>query len=335
MDRDAAEQLISDLYKHALGRKPEPAEFASWVDVLMDGKPEVVVRAFYQSAEYKNRHIVHSVFPMGHFHSPVVDPAAVDIYYRVEVARRSSEIANINLNADNMLFLWRENMEFIKSTPFLDFPSGENRYGYQSGPYPYGDGITLRMMIGHLRPKRIIEIGSGSSSACILDSAEHAGLSDFHLTCIEPYANRLRSYLTERDKEKVTIIEKFVQDVPADLVDILEENDILFIDSTHVLKTGSDVHYELFYLLPRIKPGVMIHFHDITYPFEYPEKWVFDLNYSWNEAYALRAFLMFNTQFEIVFWNSFFARTYADKIRLEYPTFLKNPGGSIWLRRTG
>ena len=106
-------------------------------------------------------------------------------------------------------------------------------------------------------------------------------------------------------------------------MDSLEPNDFLFVDSTHVLKTGSDVHYELFYLLPRLNPGVLVHFHDVGYPFEYPDKWIYELNYSWNEAYALRAFLMFNAEFSIKFWNSLYAHKFSSQKSSEYPTFLR------------
>lgn len=189
------------------------------------------------------------------------------------------------------------------------------------------------MMINHLRPRRIIEVGSGFSSACMLNSAEHAGLPDFALTCIEPYPDRLKSLLRETDYPRVEIIERPVQEVPPETVDTLMPNDILFINSTHVLKTGSDVHYELFYLLPRLRPGVFVHFHDIEFPFEYPSPWIFEENRSWNEAYALRAFLMYNEVFHVVFWPSLFAAVFAPDIQREFPLFLRNSGCSIWLRR--
>jgi hypothetical protein len=165
----------------------------------------------------------------------------------------------------------------------------------------------------------------------MLDSADHASLRNLQITCIEPHPERLKSILRNDDARRLELIVRPIQEVPEGIVDELERNDILFIDSTHVLKTGSDVHFELFHLLPRLKPGVVIHFHDVVYPFEYPDKWVFESNYSWNEAYALRAFLMYNTRFRVIFWNSLFARGYRASIQDEFSPFLKNPGSSIWL----
>jgi predicted O-methyltransferase YrrM len=331
MSPESAEMLISELYEHTLHRKPQQKEFADWVGLLVSGRdPATVVRAFYQSPECQSKNAIKSVFASGHYHSPVVDPRTVKDYWQREM---NSPPTDIDLNPEEMLNIWHENLRFIQSTPFTDEREPSNRYSYLGGPFPHGDGITLRLMINKFRPKRIIEIGSGYSSACILDTVEEIGLSDFHLTCIEPDPARLKSLMRAADSSKVTILENLVQDIPADIVDELQAGDFLFVDSTHVMKTGSDVHYEFFHLLPRLQPGVIVHVHDVPYPFEYPNKWVFDENYSWNEAYALRAFLMFNDAFKIFFWPSMLARVYTDNIRQTFPTLLRNPGTSIWIKR--
>ena len=93
----------------------------------------------------------------------------------------------------------------------------------------------------------------------------------------------------------------------------LEPNDILFIDSSHVVKTGSDVQHIFFKILPEIKSGVYIHFHDVFYPFEYPKHWIFDNHWSWNEYYFLMAFLMYNTSFKIVLSTTYLSH-YHEKV---------------------
>jgi hypothetical protein len=113
----------------------------------------------------------------------------------------------------------------------------------------------------------------------------------------------------------------------------LEENDILFLDSSHVSKTGSDVNYYLFEILPVLKPGVLVHVHDILYPFEYLKEWVLGEKRSWNETYALRAFLQYNSAFEIVYWNNFASHRLREELAHLMPLCLENEGGSIWLRR--
>jgi len=167
----------------------------------------------------------------------------------------------------------------------------------------------------------------------MLDCADEFGL-DTKFTFIDPYPERLRTLLRQDDYRRVTIIETPVQETDQNLYAALGRGDILFIDSTHVLKTGSDVHYELFRILPGLQRGVVIHFHDIQYPFEYPDQWIFGTNYSWNEIYALRAFLMYNSEFRIRFWGSCMAQRRPQLIREVFPLFLKNPGGSLWIEKT-
>jgi hypothetical protein len=107
---------------------------------------------------------------------------------------------------------------------------------------------------------------------------------------------------------------------------------VLFIDSTHVSKAGSDVNHELFEILPRLKPGVLVHFHDVFWPFEYPEAWTFESRRSWNEIYLLRAFLSGNREYEIVFFNDYFRARHGDAAAA-VPKFAQNPGGGLWLRK--
>jgi hypothetical protein len=187
-------------------------------------------------------------------------------------------------------------------------------------------------VINAVRPRRIIEVGSGFSSACALDTLDEIALADTTMTCIEPYPAALLKRMRPADRARVTIIESNVQDVATDVFATLEQNDILFIDSTHVLKTGSDVHYEFFSILPALKPGVMVHFHDVRWPFEYPQPFIFERNFSWNEAYGLRALLMYSTRFAVFFYSSLFASAHATLARETFADFMINPGSSIWLR---
>ena len=295
--------------------------------------PEQVYFAFVNSKEYKlqQEKSVPTMFLPGHYYSPIVDPSTIAEYVEKQYLQEPGDIKGIHFDEDAMVRFWKENAEFIKNTPFSEHDDGKNRY-YYDNDFPYGDAMTLRAMIAHFKPKNVIEVGSGFSSACMLDAVDHVGLSDFTMTCIDPDADRLRSRLREEDRSRVDIIEGLVQDVPVSTFSKLKENDILFIDSTHVLKTASDVHYELFSILPSLNKGVLIHFHDIQYPFEYPRQWLFENNYSWNEIYALRAFLMYNSAFEVVFWNGLFAHRQRELVHETNPLFLKNPGGSIWLR---
>jgi hypothetical protein len=185
-------------------------------------------------------------------------------------------------------------------------------------------------MIKVFRPRRIIEIGSGFSTACMLDTIDELELKP-KLVCIEPHPERLKALL--RADDNIEIFECEVQKVGLQLFRELEMNDFLFIDSTHVLKTASDVHYELFDIIPSINFGVLIHFHDIAFPFEYPLEWIFSTNYSWNEAYAVRAFLMYNREFVPFYSSSLVSQFYKELVAASFPSFPENPGTNLWIRR--
>jgi predicted O-methyltransferase YrrM len=333
MNANDAEAFILDLYRHLLRRTPKSAELSKWVGLLQRGaSSHAVFKRFVASLEYQAKNsTVSTMFPPGHYHSPVVDPATVKEYVASSSSIRVDDIAGIEISADRMRKFWGDNLDFIRRTPFPEERSPDFRFRYEGSPFPYGDAIILRAMLHAKRPARVIEIGSGFSTACMLDSADEIGLRDLAVTCIEPYPTRLKSLLREADLKRIEFIERPVQTVPVGVFQRLGAGDILLIDSTHVLKTGSDVHYELFSVLPCLAPGVVIHFHDCQYPFEYPGKWIFELNYSWNEIYAVRAFLMYNNRFGILFWNSFFARQFRSEVARDYPAFLKNSGSSLWI----
>src|SRR5450756_1321944 len=153
------------------------------------------------------------------------------------------------------------------------------------------------------RPPRSTQSRSSAASDVykrqMLDTVERFQDDGVRLTFIEPYPGRLRSLLRAEDAKSCTIVEKTVQNADLNLFTALEAGDILFIDSSHVSKAGSDVNYLLFEIFPRLKPGVWIHIHDIFSGFEYPDAWLKE-GRAWNEDYIIRAFLQFNDSFEIM-----------------------------------
>jgi hypothetical protein len=151
-------------------------------------------------------------------------------------------------------------------------------------------------------------------------------------TFIEPYPDVLLSLVSGEDRERVEVIATRLQDVSLERFAALEENDILFVDSTHVSKIGSDVNHIFFEIMPLLRPGVYVHFHDIFYPFEYLRDWIYE-GRAWNEAYLLRAFLTLNTSFEIVLFNTFLERFHRERFARQMPLCLRNEGGSIWIRK--
>ena len=328
-------EAVRGLFRALLQREPSPTEQEAMLARLSAGEDLADVALLLAESVEAERHRVRLFVPPGHFYSPVVDPRLVEDRIPAERAAVLRALPGVELDLQRMTRFWTDHLApHARTTPFPETPSPSHRYHFQNPAYGYGDATTLRAMILHHRPRRLIEVGSGWSSACTLDTLDEAGLAT-EVTFIEPYPQLLRELMWPADRERVEILEAPVQEVPLSRFDVLEENDILFIDSTHVLKTGSDVVHELGEILPRLKPGVVIHIHDVFYPFEYPREWAVVENRSWNELYALRAFLAFNRSFEVVFFNDFFAQLARPVLERDCPSFLKNTGGAIWLRRVG
>ena len=156
------------------------------------------------------------------------------------------------------------------------------------------DAAIYHALIRHLKPKRVIEIGSGYSTRI---AAKALG-PDSTLTCIEPHPERLNGLA-----HKIELIQKRVEELDVEFFTCLEANDILFIDSSHTVKFGSDVCYEFLEVLPVLRPGVWIHVHDIFFPHDYPEEWLLKRRLALNEQYLLEAFLSFNRSFDVALAN--------------------------------
>jgi Methyltransferase domain len=211
-----------------------------------------------------------------------------------------------------------------------EFSGSWSRYTHPTnGFFGLCDGAVYYSMLTTLRPKTIVEVGSGFTSAIALDVREKE-LEDLQLISIEPNPERLYGLLKENDHTHTTIHPDLVQNVPVELFDVLEKDDILFIDSSHVSKKGSDVNWLFLEVLPRLRPGVVVHVHDIFFPFDYPDAW---LDRGFNETYFLQAFLSYNNVFEIMFFSSWFWREHNDIVKLHLPEGAVGNPGSIWLRK--
>ncbi|RAJ93069.1 methyltransferase family protein [Larkinella arboricola] len=275
-----------------------------------------------------------TMFPPGHFYSPIVNVEELTPLRTTLFSKPIKPIKGIDLRKRFQYRLLQELALFYPTIPFPTHPQPSCRYYYHNDVFSFGDAIMLHTMMRHFQPKQIIEVGSGFSSAVMLDTREIVGDEALKLTFIDPKPERLLTLLRPDDWQKVRVLEFGVQSIPVYLFETLQSNDILFIDSTHVAKTGSDVNYIFFDILPNLNSGVIIHFHDIFYPFEYPEEWVLGWKgFGWNESYMLRNFLMYNHDFEILLFNSFLHQQYPGWFAQNMPLFLNNPGGSLWLRK--
>lgn len=162
------------------------------------------------------------------------------------------------------------------------------------------DANVLYCMTRHIKPKKIIEIGSGYSTLIMSEAILKNKKENIkcELISIDPYP---KDFI----KKDFNVLQKEVQSVPLEYFEDLEENDILFIDSSHVLKIGSDVQYEFLQIIPRLKKGVFVHIHDIFLPNEYPKNWILKEHRFFNEQYVLQTFLTFNDRFDVILANNF------------------------------
>lgn len=270
-------------------------------------------------------------YPPGHFYSSVPDRRYVmDKADRIFSVPESIE--GIDLNTDSQLSLLKQLKNYYGDVPFPEKKDPGFRYYYDNRFYSYGSAVYLYCMMRHFKPKRIVEAGNGFSSALMMDVSDIYFDGNIDFTFIDPDHSRLHSLMRKSDALKIEIVNQDIQDVGLSVFSSLTENDILFIDSSHVSKTGSDVNHIIFEVLPRLKEGVLIHIHDIFYPFEYPKQWILS-GKDWNENYLLRAFLTNNSAFRIILFNSYLEHFYRDWFDENMPLPLKRPGGSIWLRK--
>jgi len=272
--------------------------------------------------------------PPGHFYSPIPDLDEV----RRDAGRvfrpDRDELPGIDLNVEGQSALFDELVALDDELRFAGAPAERPqgvRYHAQNDSFPLCDAYFLSALLRARRPERVIEVGSGLSSAVLLDTLDQAGI-EAQLTFVEPYPERLLEIALPGDLERHRLLRQRVQDVPLSEFEELRFGDVLFIDSSHVVKTGSDVHHLFLEVLPRLAVGVFVHVHDVPFPLEYDPAVVYE-GRAWNEAYFLRAFLAFNDAFEIALHPSAFL-AHGEAIGRALPERCRDAmGSSIWLRR--
>jgi Methyltransferase domain len=270
--------------------------------------------------------------PPGHYNSPL--PSIDDI---ADASARKLfdprlHFPGLDLREAEQEALGREFGGYYGQQPFPESPTPGWRYYLNNPSYGHHDAIILYCMLRHLNPRRVIEVGSGFSSAAMLDLNARVMEGRIRLTFIDPDMTRLLPLLQPDDRARVTLVEQRVQDVPLDRFSELEANDVLFIDSSHVNKLGSDANFLLFEVLPTLRAGVHVHIHDISGNLEYPRAW-YEEGRAWNEIHVLRAFLMYNRAFRIKFFSMWFYNKHFDYLSKHMPLCAKGRGGQIWLRR--
>jgi predicted O-methyltransferase YrrM len=262
-----------------------------------------------------------------HFYQPIPDTRGLpDALWQ-----KPSELVGVEMNEARQLDLLRNVFPRFRSEyeGIPTDPTGSPHEFYlKNGAFEGTDALVLYCMIRHFRPTLVVEVGAGHSSRLSAQAALRNG--NTRLVCIEPHPDEV---ITRGFPGLASVVPKNVQEVELDFFRQLAAGDILFIDSSHVVKTGGDVNYLLLEVLPRLQPGVVIHVHDIFLPQEFPKSWIVDLRLFWTEQYLLQAFLAYNSEFEVLFANAYMGLRHQQEMQRTFP---KSPwwgGGSFWMRR--
>jgi len=200
---------------------------------------------------------------------------------------------------------------------------------WKNSQFSYSDAMSYFAFLRHLKPKRVVEIGAGFSTLVAMDAIAKNGTGE--ITCVEPFP---RAFLEKTDK--ILLKKMPAQEITVEwLNSYLCDGDVLFIDSTHTVKTGSDCLHIYLRLLPYLKHDVYVHAHDIYLPFGMPKDWLLDQHIYWTEQYLLLAFLLDNPKTEFLFGSSYH-KWANEKLLSEFMHGRAMPGGgSFWFRYCG
>ncbi len=293
--------------------------------------------AIKRSLSYVRNRVIYRTFALWeklgihvtpvHFYEPIPD--------RRELRRRNglwdqeSELVGIDLNVDEQLYYARHIFPLFNHEQESTVPSDFVVANVGLGSV---DREVVHCMVRHFSPKRIIECGSGYSThllarAALLNKKTSGGETQFCV--IDPYPS---AAVAAGLPGLSTLRRERVEDIEPAFFQQLEAGDILFIDTSHVVKTGGDVNHLFLEVLPRLNPSVVVHIHDIFLPRDYPKEWVISLKHSWNEQYLLQAFLSFNHEYKIIWASNYIFRHYPGELSAVAGDYGVWPC-SIWLQR--
>lgn len=245
-------------------------------------------------------------------------PNIVDLERTQDLWAKKSELPGLDVDLQGQVSRLRE-----ICIPYQHEYAGNKTYRHAVDEkigwgYGYIEAQALHAVIRHFRPQRIIEVGSGVSTRCMLAALKTNQQEDgrpVSLACIEPYPSAAL-----RSLPGIELISQKVQTVPFSRFCELQENDFLFIDSSHTVKPGSDVNYLILEVLPRLHPGVVVHFHDIYLPYDYSPA-TLQTFFHWMETSLLRAFLIENRRARVVFSESHLHHDCKDALKEVFPEY--------------
>jgi len=271
------------------------------------------------------------LFPEGHFYSPIADLKDIEERQN-QIWNNVADMPGINWNVDGQLRHLKFFKDYVGDISFpIEDPGDGLTYFYKNDQFPVLDMEVYYSILQHYKPVNIVEVGSGFSSLMVAQVNRELFDNKINFTCIEPYP---RQFLIDGVQGVSDLLVKKVQEVELSWYDRLQENDILFIDSSHVSKVGSDVNHLMFHVLPNLKIGVLVHIHDIFLPDDYPKVWMINEGRHWNEQYIVRSFLQFNDTFEVLWGGAYMGKYHGEAVKDVFSRFpALGGGGSLWLRK--
>lgn len=279
---------------------------------------------------YKQKFLKNHYFLPENCYSPLVDRK--ELMHRNHIIwpdKHENTIADVELNEETQ----KKTLSIIekKYSEGIAFCNNltNKRFTFNNPYFSIADGIILHALLLYVKPKKIIEIGAGYST-CFIQEIKNSTLENsFDYTVIEPNTEVYNSLV--KNITDITLHKQTVQSMPLDVFKTLEAGDILYLDTSHIVKTDSEVNYILFNILPVLNKGVIIHFDDVYYPFEYTKELI-DKGYSWNENYFLRAFLMNNNKYKIILFTDYLNKCHSD-LFMKIPELKLSHSADLWLEK--
>ena len=299
----------------------------------------IFIKRFLYSVAYRISYSLGFHLLRKTYYSPVPEKADLDDTFW----QRRPELVGLEMNEEYALDLLQNVFpryldEFRESFPIHRSSPDQTQFYLINGSFMAIDAHVYYIFIRHFKPNRIIEIGAGNSTILAAEACRHnlkESSAAPSLTAIEPFPSKtLRRGIPGLSK----LIQDKVQNVDLELFTSLAAGDILFIDSSHVLRSGGDVQQEYCEILPRLAPGVLVHIHDISLPKPYPRVY-FETQVYFNEQYLLQAFLCYNSRFEVIWPGNHMMLKYPEKVRTVFPeyeemrkSYPSSEPSSFWLR---
>ena len=257
-----------------------------------------------------------------HFYYPIPDTRQLSAY------PDPSESPGIDFRPEFQLRLLREVFPCF-AAEYAGFPATPSEAGtfyLGNGSFDGIDPHVYYALIRHFKPKTVIEVGSGYSTLVGVQASRMNGATRY--LCIDPWPRADIAGVPG-----VELLRRKVEETNIEVFLTLGRNDILFVDASHVVRTGGDVCFIILEVLPRLAEGVIVHFHDIFLPFEYPREWLLERHLFWTEQYLLQAYLADNSRVEVLFASNYISKKYPREVQEAFPGAVWHGGGSFWIRK--